>query len=118
MKKTLAFSIFLMGIWLLLLNDSFGLGIVRTSQMVTDNEAQRGMRDLLHLLKDAGITITPLKDALNSNTFHQEVSEANGLTLAEGNEGVTFKPGLNGPFSITPYSNTLVDVVDPFTRII
>src|SRR5712692_5531906 len=108
MKKIFVFVALLVGIGFISSEVSFGQVVVRTSRMISNDEAHNGMRDLLRLLADAGITITPLEDALNSSVIHQEGLEAGGLTLVNGNFGVTFRPARRGPVRLTLYNNTLV----------
>lgn len=118
MKKIFVFAFLLFEISFTLSDISLAQIVVRTSGMISNNEAYNGMKDLLRLLDNAGIIIVPLEDVLNSSVFHQEGADAGGLTLANGDFGVTFRPARRGPVGLTLYNNTLVIIDDSFTHII
>ena len=91
------------------LQPSYALNLVRGASMTNNEHALEGLRDLVRLLRSAGLRTADLESVLVDLQIHEEGAAAGGLILDQQDSGITLLPKstrYNGFFVVT--SNTRI----------
>ena len=74
------------------LQPSYALDVVREASMTNNQEALDGLRELVRLLRSAGLRTADLESALVDLQIHEEGAQAGGVILGPQDAGIIFLP--------------------------
>ena len=86
------------------LQPSYALNVVRGASMANNEQALEGLRDLVRLLRSAGLRTADLESVLVELQIHEEGAAAGGVILDQQDSGITLFPKAtryNGFFVLT-----------------
>lgn len=75
------------------LQPSYALNVIRGASMTNDELALNGLRDLVRLLRSAGLRTADLESVLVDLQVHEEGAQAGGVILDSQDVATTFLPG-------------------------
>src|SRR5262245_5516125 len=87
-----ALLFFFLNLHMVVLPPSYALEVVREASMTNNQQALDGLRDLVRLLRSAGLRTVDLESALVDLQIHEEGAQAGGIILDPQDVGIVLFP--------------------------